>query len=560
MRGRIVTCVVLCAIVAGPASAATRQQAITGKLSRSGYTVIAVAAGGQVNAVLARRGSFSVRPPAALVTLHLRAPSGSYAGPIVVGRDRTRAILGVKAGTHLGAIRIDARRGYAKPVHRLARRWLDRSRWGRARGGVPIGAGNFGRVRSTPPAHRPPGDRDADGIANPFDVDDDGDLVLDDVERHATGRANIAQAQPGALTPFTLLYEMGNATFPPGGPLSQPVNIDSGMDPAAIEATLVKEGKLSLGDSSHQYVSGELDCGGLSYCSAGGTGLREPPGGNSVFTPEGTGPFPACCDTDGNGLGAFDVIGNGALSLFLHPQATSDKIRAGDVFVLDGTCVQPCAADGSTKLQLAGSLASVFATVPAIASYTDELGVTHELHYPLTPTDPTFPFSGSPGSQVAIVDGPDAGTDVSVKLAFWRPQRRALPEEVAAGQSEWIDMGGLLMFAHSNGGAGTTWCPGDAYSDVDPALAPAVQSFPANPEPVDAAVFLDQAKDQPAAPANTFSYTLDVTRCLTAHGESFGPGGRAAMIFDALLPPSTGQPVNFVEAGYAFYNATPPSR
>ena len=40
------------------------------------------------------------------VTLHLRAPNGTYAGPIVVGRRKKgkRAIVGVKAGARLGEL------------------------------------------------------------------------------------------------------------------------------------------------------------------------------------------------------------------------------------------------------------------------------------------------------------------------------------------------------------------------------------------------------------------------------------------------------------------------
>src|SRR5207247_8621868 len=106
--------------------------------------------------------------PADSVRLHLRAGDGRYAGPIVVGGGGKRAIVGAKAGAKLGTI--DVRRGYAKVSRRLPRRSLDASRSARAKHGVPIGAGVFGRVRSRPP--RRSGrtglgqDLDLDGIPN----------------------------------------------------------------------------------------------------------------------------------------------------------------------------------------------------------------------------------------------------------------------------------------------------------------------------------------------------------------------------------------------------------
>jgi hypothetical protein len=561
-------------LASAPAEAAALKP-ITGKLDRPGYTVIAMASNGQARSVVARRGTFRLRPPAARVVLHLRTRAGTYGGPIVIARAGKRAIVGVKAGARLGKVRVNAARGYARLARPLARRWLDRARWARARAGVPIGARNFGRVRSAPPQVSPPGDQDADGVANPLDVDDDGDLVLDDVDRHRGSVAQAAQAQQGSLSAFTLLYEIGNATFPPAGPMTEPVNANAigpagtsrALTEADIDNALRGEGKLSIGDSGKQYVSGELDCGGLAYCSAGGTGMREQPGGNSVV-PLNPVPFPSCCDSDGNGLGAFDITGAGALNLFLDPHASSDQIRTGDVFIARGTCTAPCGPEGSTSIELAGSLASVFATVPAIASYTDELDVTHEVPYPLAPSNSGFPSTGATGAEIALVDGPDPDSDVAVKLTFWRPQRRAIPEEVAAGTSEWIDMGGLIHLAHTVGAASNTWCPADSYSNVEEAdgeggLVPSQVVIPGSPElgANVASVFIDADPDQSATPGHTFSYTLNVSKCLRERGGgTFDGGAHAALIFDALLPPVPGQPVNFAEAGYSFYHQpeTPP--
>src|SRR4051794_4716244 len=65
-------------------SESAEKKTISGKLSKRGYTVIALDSGGEAKSVLARRGKFKLRPTELRVTLHLRAPDGTYAGPIVV--------------------------------------------------------------------------------------------------------------------------------------------------------------------------------------------------------------------------------------------------------------------------------------------------------------------------------------------------------------------------------------------------------------------------------------------------------------------------------------------
>lgn len=142
-----------------PGSAAAHR--IRGALDKPGHTVIALAANGKAKAVLAKRGQFRLRTPAKRVTLHLRAPDGTYGGPVVVRRKGRRAIVGVRAGARLG--RIDVRRGYARPVRRLPGRWVDPTQTVRARHGVPIGARVFGRVRSKPGDTEIPGDPDRAG-------------------------------------------------------------------------------------------------------------------------------------------------------------------------------------------------------------------------------------------------------------------------------------------------------------------------------------------------------------------------------------------------------------
>ena len=232
----------------GSASAATKKQLITGKLSKPGYTVIALAGNGRARVKRAPNGAFKLRPPADQVTLHLRASDGTYAGPIIVagtwdlvkvakkklrraetklkkakaradkasGKKATRkakrkvsaarkkvkqakrgvkqarrrasgkeVVLGVKPGAELGAISVKVAAGYSKAKLKLRqwKRWVAEENRARAKKGVPIGAGNFGRVRSKNTGGGAPGDLDLDGVADPLDIDDDGDKVLDNLDR-----------------------------------------------------------------------------------------------------------------------------------------------------------------------------------------------------------------------------------------------------------------------------------------------------------------------------------------------------------------------------------------
>jgi hypothetical protein len=224
----------LLALLAASGPAAAAPKPITGKLSKPGYTVIALAASGKARAVRAGRGKFRLVPPSKRVTLHLRARNGVYAGPIVVGSEKKgrRAIVGVKAGARLG--RVKARKGYAKVTRRLPKRSLDSGRQARATKGVPIGARKFGRVRSRR-ARGPDADRDLDGIPSPLDIDDDGDLILDNLDRSSGPRASVFAT---IFNPFSQLTLYLDTT----------VNANaSAVTTDQIDLTLSRSGSLIMG-------------------------------------------------------------------------------------------------------------------------------------------------------------------------------------------------------------------------------------------------------------------------------------------------------------------------
>jgi hypothetical protein len=531
-----------CALSSAPAGAS---KPIRGKLSKPGYTVIALLTNGRATSARAEKGRFRVPTIARNVSLHLRGPDGSYAGPIVVrpkkhaagGRKgarakRGRVILGVKAGAEIG--RVAVRRGYARSSRRLPEDSIDRRRTARARNGAPIGARGFGRVRSRPPRKAPADDPDLDGIPDVFDVDDDGDLLLDAQDRGPAKRSS--QVSPkGQVSPedeifglFTRL-ELGLPFTVNANPRSASNPQEPAFDDAEIAAALPRFGHFGM--TILPGKDPELDCGGaiqnpprpegLIYCrphSAGGIG-ELPPVNPTAPGAGGSRPFPDCCDTgvpgDPDGNGSLTATGApvqgaplGAMQL-LH-RATPDQIRPGDVLM------QTVTRQG-TEIGFLSTLQVIFSTVPAIASYTDTLddtgaGTPHQVSYPVAPSAPPFPVRDSTA---------DTDQDIEVKLQYWRPQRRAEPKW-GERAGDWIDVG-QMGYVVQVGFSGAR-CPADAYTP-----GPDLSGGPGEPDDPTTSGFSDLSNDRVADPRNTFSFTLNLTRCFTANGIRFSPGDRGSI-------------------------------
>jgi hypothetical protein len=541
-RARALGVAVFVALLAASSPAAAAPKRITGKLSKPGYTVIGLNLGGQAKAVRAiSRGRFRLTPPASPVgvpgvTLHLRAPNGSYAGPIVVGGRRTRAILGVKPGARLGRVRV--RRGHARVAKPLRRRWLVASRTARARRGVPLGARGFGRVRSSPPRRPVPGDTDFDGVPDQLDIDDDGDLVLDDLDRSSGARA--AQEvldNPGLFNVLELS-------------VSETVNANAGSSDAQIEQTpfvgavQIKFSALLIGLPPEP--STELDCGrddpqtpaaeGLPYCRPGGSGMIFP-GGPGQPGQE----FPECCDSDGDGFGTL-VASSQFGAMGLHHSATTAQIKTGDVLIK-----RVNDENGVEVREFPHALQYVFATVPALESYSDTAGNLGRVSYPIARGEPPPGQPGGPGTQrnaFPVEAGPDGR--VVLNLTFWQPQRRPIEGEPGYDPTPnaWIDIGGLTYSTvvdtpHDPSGRFVPKdCPQDAYS-IPPDQPFTLPTIPPGAGPPDRRPvgfsgngLTDTLADRLAHPDNKLTYTLDLTRCLDGHpwrsGESVGLAFRAS--------------------------------
>jgi hypothetical protein len=384
----------------------------------------------------------------------------------------------VKAGAPLGAIAVNSG-GYAVAGAIRPRTWktyVDLTRRAQARNGVPTGAGNFGFVASRPSGAAVPADIDQDGVPAQLDIDDDGDLVLDNFD--APNAARVAQAPPAVQDIASHLIVK----------LEDTANVNAGgLSIERLDATLSSFGLLFAGHSPTGVK--ELDCGGLVYCSHGGTGTY-------VDTNGAGHPFPACCDADGDGFGTTQN------PFQLRHGATSSQIRSGNVLI---ERVSGAGPDRSFPM----TVQTIFATVPALISYTDGAGNTTGVSYPLP-----APYTGSPPGPGASREGlpvsPSPSGDMVLTFTFWRPQRLALPGEAGT----WTDIGGLLYGAEP---PGRLQCPPSTYS-IPPGQ-------PLSPDaPSGGGVLRDSAGPAPADPQRRLAFTLNVSECLAAFGASWDAG------------------------------------
>ena len=635
------------------ASAATAQEPVTGTLSQPNYTVIALAPNGEAKTALAGPdGSFSLTPTAETVTLHLRAPDGTYAGPITLAeseaaiaqrelkvsdskakvensktrvenseakvrqakkqvkratkkvkkakkklrkasgkqairkarkrlkrakqklrkakkklrqakknlskaraqlqvarnelqaaqdelqaaRERQtgeRAILGVRSASALGPIQVDSAAGYAKaeaPTVSQWESWVDTERWAQANGGVPIGAGNFGFVRSTELSGSGVGDLDRDGVSDPLDVDDNGDVVLDDAERPAGGQASATGAQASAT----------DGTFLDGSRLHSNTmldahefgaNVNGGSTEGQIAAAQATWGMLGTFMIGIDPGSGELDCGGLTYCSPGGTGRLFD---RDILSPHRFDhpPFPECCDLDGDGFGSLEdsaeLDGSGGNAIF-HG-ATVDQIGTGDVLILRAT------VDG-VETESATTVGFAFSTPAVFAAYDDGQGNSATFSYP-----PSCTFETDPDCVEPVRAGSNG--DVVLTMSAWRPQRGRIESE--PGQGRWIDMGNLGYTVTVHDFEAETprnvACPQSSLSESDDNLEPPTgPSLGVGPYS-DGGGFWDLLSDQPANPANTFTFTVNLTQCYASNGLNLETGDAVILNLGATAASPTIEP------------------
>jgi hypothetical protein len=483
------------------------------------YTVLAVGATGEVSSVRTS-DEFDLAAPHGTATLHLRGPDGSYAGPIVVGGNAKRVTLGVREGANLGTVRIHD--GFAQTERDLPARFADPRVQAVARRGRPVGGRNFGLVRSRRASRAGRGrDADSDGVVGAFDVDDDGDLELDNVDR-AAGSAGVgdrrdpfgvASVLPVGLIQSYLAERLGFAEGLAGYALNQntraPDRSLNTIRDLALRIRAVLLFRIPPGDEV------ELDCAGLTYCSPGSTGA----------TVEGG---PRLQDTDGDGFYTMVPVGtflphrdgfgttqtvDPTRTFAIQPHTAASLIGSGDTYIEH-------VKDGETEHQHALTLRYIFGTVPALAGWSDGTR-TEPINYPVPENAPE---RGSGGGPITLRR---SGRSYVLRLTLWRPQRESIPG--SSDRGEWMDIGGLTytVVGATNDASLRLWrCRPSAYSR------------PSSEVEVRSNGVLDTSADRPARPANKFTFDVNLSECLRDSAlPEWGPGQPGVLVYvDATTP------------------------
>jgi hypothetical protein len=474
-----------------------------------------------------------------LVTVQLINTRGRYAGPVVFGGTSSRAITGVKAGTHLGKIDVVAAKGYAHLARKLARKYLDPGRWAYAHHGVPIGNGrDLGLVsfKGKKNGGTGPGQDEAHmGIPNEFNIAVPGTHTIKELapaqkyKQASAASSGLARAERISAASSGLARASDNAGEPAtgewmsslGGIMGETVNADaSGITVPEIDSEMQGQ-DLFISTVVNENLNAslvELDCNGLSYCSANGTGEAWLNALSGAF-PGQYAPFPAVSLDPKTGFGELigpavpndglvSAIPGGGNAFLLDPQATSSQIGSGDVITTDTTI------DGVTT-ETPQTLGFVFETTPAIVSYGDSAGDSGTITYPDTAG---LGSPDKPENAIKVAAGPNG--DVVVTLTFYRPQRPGVP---GAGEAQFMDIGhlGYALSVLTPGQTTHFPCDPSDYSGLSPTLGLITASVPSVGS--NACVLLDSASDQPATPGstNTLSFTVDLTKWLAAAGLSF---------------------------------------
>jgi hypothetical protein len=494
------------AVVPAPAKAATVSGTVK---SGAGYRLLLVQANGKAKRVtIAAAGAFSIRGVRlSSASLQLVDADGSYFGPIVLKATATCAFVFIKGSADLKIGTAVLRGGYALVGKARPGRYQTLAAYtAKAVRGKPIGAGRFGRVSTAKPLgfNGAGADLDRDGIVNAFDIDDNGNLILDDVDRSGRGanrpRAGVSGAAvPTGIPARTVSRTAGAAPASPTDQIfmyscfwmndSTSINANisaiSDLDgliaqylPTTqfLQTKLVGEGRATLDGLGNSYLR-EHSVGGVTY---------------PLVNQLGPDTFNRAPGTFVNGL---LEIADAAQRACIWPGAQVDEIGSGDCFV-------QTAQDGT---QYPGVVNFVFNTTPALKSYRfDTDSATTEVVYGANGVRPE-------GDMAFTV--PTGASKVT--LTFWRPQRKATPGETAS-VAGWVDIGGLSYTmalcaprqSMDDPGTGTADATG-AYSD---AVANGVSVVP-NQWNNDV---LDPALDQPSDPGNTITFTLDLSKCFSS--------------------------------------------
>ncbi len=435
-------------IAATTASAATVSGSIKG--GKGLQIVLQQANGKGTKTVIAKAsGAFTVKGASLQgASLQIVDDSGAYVGPILLGGKGTKVYATIKGGGSLALGAITLKNGYGTAIAPTGRYQTDAAYTVAARGGKPLGAGKIGRVRigngvSPLKGYNGQGrDADLDGIPGAFDTDDNGNLILDNVDRttrsgktarSASPRQAVCPPPPQPLTPgcVTAAPADGGTAGPATGGTAgatdfklfsnfkltdvTSINLYLGGSTAAVQPLIdaAFPGTMTLATQVIGGSSATLDCLGAVYCASHTTaGVVYPLLNGAAATVTGT-TLAISAGTTGDAQ--------------ITPGASTADIGSGNSFIQT--------AGGSSY---PGILNFVFNTAPAVYSVTAN-GSETTLTYDAVTGRAAGNLGMSPATPITV------GSDGVITLKWWRPQRPAIDGEASA--SGWIDIGGLQYTA-----------------------------------------------------------------------------------------------------------------
>jgi hypothetical protein len=496
------------AVTAAPSLAAT----VTGAVKNSkGYQILLVQANGTARTarLATSAGTFSISGvDLRNASLQLVRADGSYYGPLVLKATATDAFTFIKGATSLRIGAATRRGGCAVLRVQPTRRCQTLAAYtAKAVGGRPIGVGRLGRVITSEPQglNGPGADLDLDGVVNAFDIDDNGNLILDNVDRSGRGstqpRTAVSGAAPTSARRIAHYDEFRMSSgFELAGATS--INVDipeiadvEGLIARFLPPTVVLSAQVIGG-------AGELDGHGNSY-------LRDHTLSGVTYPLVNFAP----ATHTGNLLDLVAGSGNDAL---IVPGALPSQIGAGDSFV-------EVAADGASY---PGSLSFVFNTAPALESYQfDTAPAATEVAYD---ADGVSSQGMTPQSRLPVPSGA-----TKITLTFWRPQRQATTGEMGNADG-WVDIGGLeyrvdIPAAPTTGDGFESASTHDATGSYSDALA--------NGAPIASALtdggVLDPVADTASSSTNTITFTVDLPTCFSGWA-TLGSGAQFDLVIRAL--------------------------
>lgn len=497
-----------------PALAAPKTYNLNGRLSgKAGFVVMLVEQGGRTRSVtLKQAGTFSFKKLALKTlrnaSLQLIDKNGRYAGPVVLGTKGAKASIRFSGKAPNGAAfelgKLTFRSGYATLRKNQLLKSVYLTPTIPTTNGKPSGAGELGLVAAAAASSvairaagdGPGADPDRDGVPNAFDVDDDGDLVLD------AGDPDSA----GAEIPYTGLnfrfFDTRNA------------HVGAGLSDEIIDAIVAGENIFSLtffialAPEQSNIDGGHVVCDdALTYCRRnnplgfyGGVVESSPSFRNR--------PWADLLTSDGYPrMEKINLSGGSAIVASIQPRVGRTVFRPGDVYQVNLT-------QGSTVRQTRSlALSPYFVSIPALQRYNT------------APTDPENPDVTVDYANASAIPGNSSGNpiilsnDGFLRVRFWRPQRQAIRSD-ETGYYDWgnLNYGIILEQAQAT-------CAG-LYSDLE-GVTEAPNSLGTGGSPfanqgAKLSPLVDNIGDRAADINNTIAFTVDLKTCLARAGLSPG--------------------------------------